>query len=290
MIDFVNAKINIGLSVVSRRPDGYHDLETVFYPVGKGCGTAMHPEPFGDTLELIVSDDCTTPGLTVTGRHIDCPPERNLVWRAVCAYFENDSNELGRISVFLDKHIPDGAGLGGGSADASFTLRMLNRMYGKYDGDTLSEMARQLGADCPFFLLNEPAFASGTGEKLVPMDLDLGGLYLLLVKPDVYVSTRDAFAGITPSPATFDLRCLPGLPLEEWQGVVRNDFETTVFERHPYLGEVKLQILRGGAVYASMTGSGSVIYGIFSSHSSAEETYMYFSEQSTIQSVNLLSL
>ncbi|MCH5235599.1 MAG: 4-(cytidine 5'-diphospho)-2-C-methyl-D-erythritol kinase [Muribaculaceae bacterium] len=277
MIRFVNAKINIGLNVVAKREDGYHDLETVFYPVGLECGLPHQPEPFDDVLE-VTYDGGEVSGcrFQFVGRRIDCPPKKNLVVRAASEFlgkYNSNNSDLGNFGMFeitLDKHLPDGAGLGGGSADAAFTLEMLNEVTGnKFTKEELSRMAAKLGADCPFFLENTPCFATGIGEELSPIELNLKGYTLLIVKPDVYVSTADAFAGITPKKPDFDLRFLPYLPVDDWKGKVVNDFETTVFAKHPDLRDLKQKLYDSGAVYASMSGSGSSIYGIYSDSETA---------------------
>ena len=279
MIKFVNAKINIGLNVVAKRPDGYHDLETVFYPVGLECGLPHQPEPFDDILD-ITYDGGPVSGcrFQFMGRRIDCPPKKNLVVRAASQFLHiythsfNDISKFGMFQITLDKHLPDGAGLGGGSADAAFTLELLNRITGDYFSlEELKDMAVKLGADCPFFLENRPCFASGVGEKLLPIDLNLKGYTILIVKPDVYISTAEAFAGITPAKPGFDLRYLPFLPIDEWKDKVINDFELSVFVRHPELAHIKEGLYEAGALYASMTGSGSAIYGIFDSRDKANE-------------------
>ena len=272
MICFVNAKINIGLNVVAKRPDGYHDLETVFYPVGLECGLPHQPEPFDDVMEVTYDrGEVSGCRFQFVGRRIDCPPKKNLVVRAASQFlgkYNSDHGDLGKFGMFeitLDKHLPDGAGLGGGSADASFTLKMLNESTGNlYTTEQLMEMAVKLGADCPFFLKNTPCFASGIGERLKPIDLNLKDYTILIVKPDIYVSTADAFAGITPRKPEFDLRFLPYLSIDEWKDKVVNDFETTVFAKHPELSKIKDQLYNSGATYASMSGSGSAIYAIYS--------------------------
>lgn len=271
MISFVNAKINIGLNVVAKRDDGYHDLETVFYPVGLECGLPHQPDPFDDVME-VTYDGGAVSGcrFQFVGRKIDCPPKKNLVVRAASEFlgkYNASFGNLGKFGMFeitLDKHLPDGAGLGGGSADGAFTLSMLNEVTGNcFTREELMKMALKLGADCPFFLENKPCFATGIGEKLTPIELNLKDYTILIVKPEIHVSTADAFAGITPKKPDFDLRFLPYLPVEEWKGKVRNDFETTVFAKYPQLGEIKKELYDSGAVYASMSGSGSAIYGIY---------------------------
>lgn len=296
MIKFVNAKINIGLNVVAKRPDGYHDLETVFYPVGIECGLPHQPEPFDDVLE-VTYDGGEVSGcrFQFVGRRIDCPPKKNLVVKAASLFLSkynesfNDLHKFGMFEITLDKHLPDGAGLGGGSADASFTLELLNETMGNhYSKEELKEMALKLGADCPFFIENKPCFASGVGEILSPIELNLKGYKILIVKPDVHVSTADAFAGITPRKPDFDLRFLPFLPVEDWKNKVVNDFETTVFEKHPLLSEIKQNLYEAGAVYASMSGSGSAIYGIFKDFEAAEQERTRV--ESTYQGVWLFGL
>lgn len=296
MIKFVNAKINIGLNIVARRDDGYHDLETVFYPVGIESGMPQQPEPFDDILEVNIERNRPTGcRFQLMGRRIAGDPHKNLVVKAASlylrSYFEREGTDenLGMINVILDKHLPEGAGLGGGSADATFTLMALNEMLGEPFGrGDLHDMARKLGADCPFFLLNEPAFAEGIGEVLNPIEVSLQGNWLLIVKPQVYVSTKEAFAGITPREPSFNLRFLPYLPLAEWSGKVVNDFEASIFPRHPELAWVKEKFYKEGAVYSSMSGSGSAIYGIFSSEEHARAAYMEF--RSTYEEVWLFRL
>lgn len=291
MIGFVNAKINIGLSVTERRPDGYHNLETVFYPIGKKSGLPGEPASFCDILEIIPSE---TTEFISTGNRIDCPLEKNLVFRAVKLYEEElERRSPGKwfpVKVILDKHIPDGAGLGGGSADASFALSMLNDIHGAFSTEELAGMAFRLGADCPFFIYNTPMFGRGAGEVLSPINLDLTGMWIVAVKKNVFVSTKDAFAGITPRRSEFDLRGLPVLPLCDWRKYVRNDFETTVFSRYPELATVKDDLYGQGAFYASMTGSGAVVYGIFTEKDKAATAASYFMEDSTNTNVGLLSL
>ena len=274
MIQFVNAKLNIGLSITGRRPDGYHDLETLFYPVGIHNGEPANPSPFCDILEIDFLPEPETDRFEFRGRPIDCPLDRNLVVRAVRLFREEFERKEGKtlpgVYLILEKHLPDGAGLGGGSADASFTLRMLNELGGSpFSHDELAEMALRLGADCPFFIFNEPSFGSGIGERLESVALDLKGWWCLIVKPSVYVSTKEAFSGVCPRPASCDLRC-PGSP-ESWKGVVHNDFEDSIFPIHPELGKIKEELYASGAVYASMSGSGSSLYGLYPSKESAVE-------------------
>lgn len=289
MILFVNAKINIGLSIVRRREDGYHDLESVFYPVGVLSGTPASPGPFNDILEITPAD---ADALHLTGREFDCPLDKNLVWRALLAYRQalaerGLSDALPPVSVTLEKHLPDGAGLGGGSADASFTLRGLNEMAGKPLGDDeLARVALTLGADCPFFIYNRPAFVSGIGERIDPIDLSLAGKWCVIVKPDLYVSTKEAFAHIQPRAPRLDLRQLGRLPLCEWRGniltdfedPVHNDFEDSLLPRHAVLRDFKEILHAYSPFYASMSGSGSALYALFDDEERAAECAHVFSQ------------
>jgi len=300
MIAFVNAKINIGLYVTRRREDGYHDLETLFYPVGRFNGTPECPYPFCDILEIVEG-----PGedrYLFSGRTIDCPLDKNLVYKAVQAYRRRAEKvgipALPPLSVSLDKNMPDGAGLGGGSADASFTLRLLDALSAELSGrslgrDALIEIATGLGADCAVFIDNLPAFASGIGEVLTPVEAVLDGYWLLIAKPRVYVSTREAFSGLTPAPSHVDLRGIVALNPGEWKDTVGNAFESTVCALHPEISELKRRIYGEGALYASMSGSGSSVYGIFTGRLAAEKAYLNLKNDipdSTLEDVWLLKL
>ena len=260
MIRFVNAKLNLGLNIVGKRDDGYHDLETVFYPVGVHNGTPENPEPFCDILEIIPSGKTE---FRFSGREVDCPLEKNLVYKA-WRVFKNEYPDLGEYLITLEKHLPDGAGLGGGSADASAVLLMLNEMSGMpFSTDQLAEMALRLGADCPFFIYNKPCYAEGVGEILEPVDLNLSGRWCLLVKPSVSISTKEAFAGVTPRKPERSLRDILMVGIEEWKDLMVNDFEGSLFPGHKILGDIKEKLLESGAVYAAMSGSGSTLFGIF---------------------------
>lgn len=274
MIQFVNAKINIGLNIIRRRPDGYHDLQTLFYPIGLHSGTPENPDPFCDILEIVPGMTSRGFSFSFAGRKVDCPEDKNLVCRAARLfaekYAEKRELELSGFSIELEKHLPDGAGLGGGSADASFTLRMLNELSGApFSSEELEAMALTLGADCPVFITNVPAFGEGVGEKLTPSDTALDGMWLALVKPDVYVSTREAFSGVTPEMPAVPLAEALQRSIEEWRHCVFNDFERSIFPLHPELAAVKESLYRSGALYASMSGSGSSLYGIFPTEKTA---------------------
>lgn len=278
MIHFINAKLNLGLNIVNRRPDGYHDLETVFYPVGLYNGTPKNPEPFCDILEITPSERTE---FIFSGRKVDCPLEKNLVYKAWKLFKENYP-ELPEYTIHLEKHLPDGAGLGGGSADATFVLRMLNELNAHpFSEDKLEAMALKLGADCPVFVRNRPCYAEGVGEKMQPVDLDLSGWWCALVKPDLSISTKEAFAGVTPAHPKKNLREIVKLPVEEWNGLMKNDFEGSLFPNHPVLEEIKQDLYQLGASYAAMSGSGSTIFGLFPSRQAARNSLSHFPHHNT---------
>lgn len=252
MITFPNAKINLGLYVTSRRTDGYHNLETIFYPI--------HLE---DALEVIpLKDNRQEFDLKITGTSIDGAPEDNLVVRAY-RLLKHDF-DLPPIHIYMYKHIPLGAGLGGGSADGAFMLKLLNEKFTLgLTIDQLEAYAARLGADCPFFIQDRPVLATGTGNVFTPIDLTLKGMYIVLVKPSVSVSTREAYESITPAAPATPLAELIRRPIEEWRTCITNAFEPGVFRIYPEIAAIKDKLYDMGAVYASMTGSGSTVYGIF---------------------------
>ena len=233
----VNAKINIGLQIVRKRPDGYHDLQTVFYPT----------DYFTDTL-------CISPS------------SEDFVFRMESAedLGDNDNNLCVKAFRMLHKGIPTGAGLGGGSADAAFTLKLLANLFQlPVTESQMVEYALRLGSDVPFFLYNRPVYATGRGEVMTPIDLDLSAYQLKIVKPDIHVSTKEAYAGITPKESNVFLPNILQQDVKTWNGVVTNDFEESVFAKHPQLREIKEAFYRDGALYAAMSGSGSALFGIF---------------------------
>lgn len=258
MITFPNAKINLGLNIVARRPDGYHNIETVFFPI------VIH-----DILEIVPSaTGCTT--LHISGKKIDCPTEKNLVMKAY-RLMRQQCPTIPETDIYLYKHIPDGAGLGGGSADASFTLKVLNEISGaELDDDTLAEMASQLGADCAFFIYNRPMYATGIGNKFTPANVDLSGYRLLLVKPAIMVPTAKAYSMVTPKPSGQYIPDILQHSPSDWKYMLKNDFEPSVFTQYPQLAHIKQQLYASGAIYASMSGSGSSIFGIFDNDILAE--------------------
>lgn len=250
MVVFPNAKINLGLYVVEKRTDGFHNLETVFYPV-----------PWNDVLEIVpATGDQTT--LTSSGLTVDAAPEKNLVMRAY-KLLENEYH-LPHIDIYLHKVIPFGAGLGGGSADAAAMLVMLNNHFElNISIEKLVEYAAILGSDCPFFVYNRPMLASGRGEELTPINVTLSGYTIVLVKPTFGISTPEAFSGITPKQPAIPLVEAIKQPIEQWKDTLLNDFEPHLFEKHPQLASIKQQLYDGGAAYAAMSGSGSTLFGIF---------------------------
>lgn len=252
MLTFPNAKINLGLNIIEKRPDGYHNLETVFYPI-----------PIEDALEINLSDDKKTKyHLYQSGLKIDGDFENNLVVKAY-KLLDTDFN-LPAIDIHLFKHIPFGAGLGGGSADAAFMLTLLNKKFNlNLTTQNLEDYASMLGADCAFFIRNEPVFAEGIGNIFSPIEISLKGYHLVLVKPNIFVSTRDAFSQIKPHRPAYSLKEIAKLPIEEWKQYMINDFEESVFNKFPAIKAIKEQLYRLGAIYAAMSGSGSSVFGLF---------------------------
>ncbi|NLV53578.1 MAG: 4-(cytidine 5'-diphospho)-2-C-methyl-D-erythritol kinase [Bacteroidales bacterium] len=254
MIVYPNAKINIGLNVVEKRPDGYHNLETVFYPIG-----------LQDILEIQELDnDIPESGyrLKVTGSVLGGSPDDNLVVRAFKLL--KQKHDLPPVSIGLYKHIPTGAGLGGGSSDAAFTMKTLNERFKLgLTTEQMEEYCAQLGADCPFFVQNKPVFATGIGNIFHPISLDLKYKQLVLVKPDVFVSTKDAYAKVKVARPEKQLPELLAQPIETWKDNVVNDFESSVFPKYPEIAAIKDKMYDLGALYASMSGSGSSVFGIF---------------------------
>lgn len=258
MITFPIAKINLGLNVVEKRPDGYHNLETVFYPVQ--LKDALEVQPMDELFPSSV--DCD---LKVTNIAIEGDEQRNLVVRAY-HLLKQDFPQIPRVHAHLYKAIPTQAGMGGGSSDCAAMLLLLNRMYQlQLSQQQLINYAARLGADCPIFILNHPAYAEGIGERLQPIEVNLSGYYLAVVRPDIPVPTKEAFSLIKPQKPLKNCRTIVGQPIETWRDELINDFEQSVFALHPELREVKEWLYRIGAVYAAMSGSGSALFGIFRS-------------------------
>ena len=248
MLLYPNCKINIGLRVVRKREDGYHDLETIFYPV-----YGLH-----DELEVERVDDFE---FIQEGLAVDCPAEDNLIIKCYLRMREKHPQICG-IRIRFRKNIPFGAGLGGGSSDAAHMAIALNEIFALgLSKEQLAEEVRELGADCPFFIYNTPCYAEGIGDKLSPIPLDLSGLRLVMIKPDCGVSTKEAYAGIKPKGCSE----LANMAQDRSNlfHVAYNDFEDTVFVVHPEIGEIKQRLLDAGAVYAAMSGSGSTVFGLF---------------------------
>lgn len=252
MLSFPHAKINLGLSIKEKRPDGYHDLETIFLPIG-----------FKDALEIIEDRPAST-RLSATGLSVPGDASNNLVLKAY-TLLKKDFPSLPPLSVHLHKVVPMGAGLGGGSSDGTFMLKMLNESFDLgLSASALAQYALQLGSDCPFFLYDHACFASGRGEKLQKLSIpQLVGYHLYVICPDLPISTSEAFKGINPRPPRFPLQQINKLPIEHWRDNIYNDFEDTVFLRHPVLDSIKRHLYQAGASYASMSGTGSTIFGLF---------------------------
>lgn len=249
MLSFPNCKINLGLNITRKREDGYHDLETVFYPIA-----------LKDSLEIIQSSEFT---FQSSGLPIDGDEKNNLCVKAY-RLLKQDFPGIPTISIHLHKAIPMGAGLGGGSADGAFTLSMLNKKFKLgITEPQLLHYALQLGSDCPFFVVNKPCFATGRGEKLQVIDLDLSAYTIVLVNPKIHVSTKEAFADLIPQQPTISIREIVNHPVEEWRALLKNDFEAAVFKKHPAIAEIKTQLYDSGAKYAAMTGTGSTVFGLF---------------------------
>lgn len=268
MILYPNAKINLGLAVERRRPDGYHDIATVMLPVD-----------WCDILEIVPADDGRTT-LTTYGRTVDCPPEKNLVIKAYNA-LADAMGGLPPVHFFLEKIIPDGAGMGGGSADASFALTGLNELFNLgLDKDRLALIAATVGADCPFFIYNRPAWCTGTGTHIEPCTAaGVDGRAILIAKPRVAsVSTKEAYAGVIPAPCHTDIRAIVDMPPACWSPGLRNDFEQSIFPKLPAVADVKSRMTALGAEYASMTGSGAAVFGIFANDNLAQRAATSFAD------------
>lgn len=256
MITSPIAKINLGLNVVEKRADGYHNLETVFFPV-----------PIEDTLEVQpMNADCPLTvdcDLQVSNNPIDCDPQDNLVVKAY-KLLKADFPTLPRIHCHLWKRIPSQAGMGGGSSDCAYMIRLLNEQFqlGLSD-EQMMAYAAKLGADCAFFIKSQPCYAEGIGEQLTPIKLDLTGWTLCVVRPDIPVPTREAFSRIRPHYPAINCREAVSQPVETWKDTLVNDFEESVFALHPEIGAIKDKLYKMGATYAAMSGSGSALFGLF---------------------------
>ncbi|MFB6317026.1 4-(cytidine 5'-diphospho)-2-C-methyl-D-erythritol kinase [Saccharicrinis sp. FJH54] len=248
MILYPNAKINLGLNIINKRPDGYHNLESLFYPV-----------PLRDKLEIAVSEEFS---FSETGIKLDSKPDDNLVLKAYNILKAKYS--LSPVNIHLHKSIPFGGGLGGGSSDASFCLSGLNELFKLHlNEQQLADLSVLIGADCPFFIYNKPALVSGIGDIIKPVEFSLKDYFLVLVKPAVGIPTPLAYKNVKPSMPELSISDIIQLPVSEWKQVLKNDFENSVFKSFPELIRLKEILYANGALYASMSGSGSTFYGIF---------------------------
>ena len=255
MLAFPPAKINLGLRITHKRSDGFHALESVFYPIGL-C----------DVLEIILAPQSQLEPVRFmpSGIAVDGNPQHNLVIKAIQLF--DSYYKLPALEVYLHKVIPMGAGLGGGSSDAAWTLRLLNELMGKpLKNELLLQMAAVLGSDCPFFMYDGPCKVQGRGELLEPMALNLSGMHLLVINPGVHVSTAAAFGMIQPEKPNEELFELINFPIEQWQGRVLNDFEPAVTQKYPEIAEALEVLKEAGARYYAMSGSGSTVFGLFNS-------------------------
>lgn len=253
MITFPNAKINLGLNIVEKRPDGYHNLETIFYPIN-----------LQDALEVTRRENNDKEyTLHISGSPLEGEPEDNLVVKAY-KLLKKDYPGLLPVDIHMYKHIPAGAGLGGGSSDAACMIKLLNDKFSLgLSTERMEVYAVKLGADCAFFIRNKPVFATGIGNLFEPVELSLKGYHIILIKPDIFVSTRDAFAEIKPVRPAVSLKEIVKQPMETWKHSMKNDFEDSVFKKFPEIAAIKDELYDLGAVYAAMSGSGSSVYGIF---------------------------
>lgn len=272
MIQFANAKINLGLQVVGKREDGYHNIETVFYPI-----------PFYDVVETVRGEKTQ---LLVSGMEVPGNLDDNLCLRA---YHQLAADfQLPPVRIYLHKTIPMGAGLGGGSSDAAAVLKLLNNQFGLgLDTTSLENYASRLGADCAFFIENKPVFAYGIGNEFKNVSINLKGYHLLLIDPGIPVSTQEAYQNIEVNKDALSLIDTIARPISEWKSSISNDFESGIFRLHPLLAEIKNELYQAGAIYASMSGSGSTLFGIF--EKAPQESHLdYFVNNKELKLIQLL--
>ena len=259
MIINANCKINIGIDILRRRTDGYHDIATIMYPV-KGLYDIIEVE----------HNDTDEPRFICHGIEVDCANEDNICLKAYRLMRERYG--IGGATITLDKRVPFGAGLGGGSSDGTAVLLALNEIFELHLSiDELTALAAELGSDTPFFVRNTAQLCEGRGEILTPIELDLEGLWIAIIKPDISISTRKAYAGVTPHTPKKPLIERISTPINTWQAEVKNDFEQSIFPSHPELADIKQQLIDSGAVYAAMSGSGSAIFGLFEQEEDAKK-------------------
>lgn len=269
MIAYPNAKINLGLNILRKRDDGYHAIESVFYPI-----------PWKDILEVVVDESSAAGSVTFTSSGIPVPSDGkpNLCERAYGLLHQ--LHGLPAIKMHLHKMIPIGAGLGGGSADAAFALNMLNSLFQlSHSTEQLENLAAQLGSDCPFFVANTPKLVSGRGEVMVETTVNLAGYHVAVAYPNIHISTAEAYAGVRPAVPAVSVAELVQQPIAQWKSALKNDFEESLFPKYPEIAALKAAMYVQGAVYASMTGSGSAVYGIFAS----KPVDLAFSEEITMR-------
>jgi len=261
MIVFPNAKINVGLNIIEKRSDGYHNIESCFYPVG-----------WSDALEITIADEFgfITDGIAIPGNNSD-----NLCVKAYKMIASDYA--LPAVQMHLLKAVPIGAGLGGGSSDAAFAIKALDQQFNlQISFEKQLDYARRLGSDCAFFILNKPAYCFEKGDKFEEIDLNLRGKWIVMVNPGIHISTIEAYAGINPQPGRSDLRNVLKQPVSAWKDEVKNDFEATLFPKYPLLQKIKDDLYSSGAEYAAMSGSGSTLYGIYDNEKNLEKHFSKF--------------
>lgn len=266
MLSFSNAKINLGLNIIEKRPDGYHNIESAFYPI-----------PWADVIEILPNSNFE---FVSTGLEIPGDFSQNLIVKAFNLLKENHLLSQ-NVKIHLHKILPMGAGIGGGSSNGAFTLKMLNDIFNlNISKEKLESLAEKLGSDCPFFIDNKPKFCYEKGTKFEEITLNLAGKYLIMVNPQIHISTQEAYAGIKPSKPLISIKEIIKKPISDWKNELVNDFEAPILEKYPAIEKIKEDLYKNGALYASMTGSGSTVFGIFEHEVDLKknfETYIYWS-------------
>jgi 4-diphosphocytidyl-2-C-methyl-D-erythritol kinase len=262
MLVFPNAKINLGLNIVSKRVDGFHDIESVFYPIA-----------WSDALEVIKSD---TFEMHFTGLKIPGDIESNLIFKA-WKVFQSENRIKENVKIHLHKVLPMGAGIGGGSSDAAFALKTFDSVFETGNSNNkLEEMAAGLGSDCPFFVQNRPRFCFERGTEFQDIEVSLAGKYIVLVNPDIHISTKEAYSGVIPKVPNISIKEILKTPITNWKGLLVNDFESAITIKYPKIGSIKEKLYLLGANYASMTGSGSTVFGIFDNKVNIDKIFQGF--------------
>jgi 4-diphosphocytidyl-2-C-methyl-D-erythritol kinase len=258
MLTFPNAKINIGLHITEKRPDGFHNLESCFYPVG-----------WSDVLEILPAEKLS---FKSTGIPIPGNPETNLCLKAY--HLVKQDFDIPPVMIHLHKVVPIGAGMGGGSADCAFTIKTLNELFELHlTNEQMENYARTLGSDCAFFIQNRPQYCFGKGDEFSEISLDLSGKYIVLVNPNIHISTAEAYSGVKPVKSGIDLKEILQKPVNQWVDIVKNDFENHLLPKYPTIATIKNTLYTQGAKYACMTGSGSTVFGIFDIAIDLQETF-----------------